>query len=161
MPGFRFISWNGTISGTDVPLVVQITNDLQVGALFQRNLTAFEQWQTNQFTDLTLASPNDDPDNDGIANLIEYVQGTDPSDSTSHATSLIRKASDTQIELVIPFTIDDPEITWVVEQSSNLNAWSVLTPQDATQTDTNLQLRIERPMSQIYLRVRFLLARIP
>ncbi|MDB4632787.1 lamin tail domain-containing protein, partial [bacterium] len=50
-PGFSFVSWRGSLDGTAVPFTVQITSNLQPSALFERDLTAFEQWQANQFTD--------------------------------------------------------------------------------------------------------------
>ena len=99
-----------------------------------------------------------DPDNDGVANLVEYAQGTNPSDKTSQAASVIRKATNDQIELVVPFTTDDPEITWVLEQSHDLINWTALAAQDAIQTETDLRFRIDRPASQVYLRVRFTLS---
>ena len=142
-------------------MTIQITEDLQPSALFQQNLTAFEQWQASQFANLGLASPTDDPDNDGVANLIEYAQGTDPSDKTSQAASLINTASDNQIELIVPLTTNDPAVTWTLEQSSDLISWSILAAQDTVQTGTGLRLRIDRPTSQVYLRVRFLLSLEP
>ena len=160
-PGFSFVSWGGSLDGTAVPFTVQITSNLQPSALFERDLTAFEQWQANQFTDPAFASPTEDPDDDGVANLIEYAQGTDPLAKTSQAASLISKASDNQIELIVPFTTDDPDINWILEQSSNLINWTVLTPQDTIQTETELRLRIDRPASQVYLRVRLTLSVSP
>ncbi|MCH1507256.1 MAG: lamin tail domain-containing protein [Verrucomicrobiales bacterium] len=160
-PGFSFVSWGGSLDGTAVPFTVQITSNLQPSALFERDLTAFEQWQANQFTDPAFAFPTDDPDDDGVANLIEYAQGTDPLAKTSQAASLISKASDNQIELIVPFTTDDPDITWILEQSSNLINWTVLTPQDTIQTETELRLRIDRPASQVYLRIRLTLSVSP
>ena len=160
-PGFSFVSWGGSLDGTAVPFTVQITSNLQPSALFERDLTAFEQWQANQFTDPAFAFPTDDPDDDGVANLIEYAHGTDPLAKTSQAASLISKASDNQIELIVPFTTDDPDITWILEQSSNLINWTVLTPQDTIQTETELRLRIDRPASQVYLRVRLTLSVSP
>ena len=56
---------------------------------------------------------------------------------------------------------DDPDITWILEQSSNLINWTVLTPQDTIQTETELRLRIDRPASQVYLRVRLTLSVSP
>ena len=63
----------------------QSTNSVEVSATTTAQLTPFQQWQMNYFncTNCPQADANADPDGDGQNNMLEFLAGTDPTDSTS------------------------------------------------------------------------------
>lgn len=79
--GYHFVSWSDgmlTAERTDMNVLA----DLSVTASF--GLSAYEQWIQSfpSLTDPGDRLPSADPDGDGLANSIEFVTGSDPSQAT-------------------------------------------------------------------------------
>ena len=101
-PAWLTVASNGAASGTP-PTSAQGTNSFGVSvtdasggtdtATLQINVVAapFELWKQENFTPQQLAQSGvvgdlDDPDRDGIANLLEYALGLDPNQSSASGT---------------------------------------------------------------------------
>lgn len=82
----------------------------------------FTQWQTEYLTSEPLNTANDDPDNDGISNLLEFVFGTLPkTPNAPTVTPLILAGGNMQIS--IPRRMDRLVNSLIVEVSGNLTHW--------------------------------------
>jgi hypothetical protein len=96
-------------------------------------ISGYAAWQLGYFTsgelsDITISGPTADPDRDGLTNLVEYALGLDP--KTTDTTDL-PEVSTTATDWVYTFTrpSDRAELTYEVEVSTNLAAWTItLTP---------------------------------
>ncbi len=92
--------------------------------------TAYERWSF-QIADPTFRPNSADPDGDGVANLMEYAMGTNPTNKSSIAKLQCRF---TNGFLVVQFPrANVPDVTWRVERATALsNAWqSIATKQGA------------------------------
>ena len=89
-------------------------------------VTTWLQWREDQLAGLAATGPMDDPDHDGVSNIIEYVFGTPPNEagalpSISHQLTSV--ASQRFMEFTLARRIDHPaQLT--VEVSSDLTNWS-------------------------------------
>ncbi len=59
-----------------------------------------DSWEVLHFGSITNCAPGDNPDNDGMSNLEEYIAGTDPTNSSSffHITNVVTSATGIGIE---------------------------------------------------------------
>ena len=103
-PAWLTVASNGAVSGTPPTsahgannFVVSVTDDSggTDTATLQINVVAapFELWKQEKFTPQQLAQSGvvgdlDDPDRDGIANLLEYALGLDPNQSSASGAPL-------------------------------------------------------------------------
>jgi hypothetical protein len=69
----------------------------------------------------TKTAATDDPDGDGLANLLEYALGTAP-DSSASRPNLTSQISDLKLQLT--FTPQRSDVTYTIEASSDLSDWS-------------------------------------
>ncbi len=87
--------------------------------------TTWLQWREDQLAGLA-AGPMDDPDHDGVSNILEYVFGTPPSQPNARPSisqQLTAVASQRFLEFSLARRIDHPaQLT--VEVSSDLTNWS-------------------------------------
>ncbi|MBC8126253.1 MAG: hypothetical protein H8M99_03775 [Gloeobacteraceae cyanobacterium ES-bin-144] len=83
--------------------------------------TSFEQWQSDYLTGEPLNGPSDDPDKDGISNLLEFVYGSLPKTANAPASTPITLVSG-KMQISIPRRIDRTA-NLVVEVSENLTNW--------------------------------------
>lgn len=81
----------------------------------------FTQWQVDQLTGVSLNGPTDDPDQDGVSNLLEFVFGTNPNIPGSPTAMPLSLVSD-RLQISIPRRIDHPA-SLVVEVSGDLVQW--------------------------------------
>jgi subtilisin-like proprotein convertase family protein len=137
-PGHHVIEWNYNKDAQDV-------GNLDAGFLDQAVFipTGYEAWRALQFTfaqqaAASVTGPSDDPDKDGISNLMEFALGMNPnvSSRTGLPTTVQNGA---QLEFVWQEDLlyaDD--ITYVPEISSDLIEWI---PMIGTQVSTNDPLR--------------------
>ncbi|MEI7928067.1 MAG: hypothetical protein WCH40_05910 [Verrucomicrobiales bacterium] len=121
-PGFY--DWNaatanevilGTINASGTPFL------MQSAAVY-----SYAQWRDDNLAGESLNSPNDDPDHDGVSNLLEFVFGTSPSLASlvpSTPTSLVTISGQTYLQIFIP-RLRNRLATFTVEVSSDLNQWT-------------------------------------
>ncbi|MBC2601516.1 InlB B-repeat-containing protein [Puniceicoccus vermicola] len=88
--GFEFVGWAGSASGTSTTTTVVMEEDTVVRAVFAP--TDFESWADNEVNNYvtdppinTRNAPEDDPDEDGYSNLLEYALGGAPESAADFA----------------------------------------------------------------------------
>jgi hypothetical protein len=84
--------------------------------------TTFSQWQADQLTGEPLNGANQDPDQDGVVNLLEFVFGTPPRVAGTPVATPVTLVSGA-LQITIPRRLDRIA-TLVVEVSSNLSVWN-------------------------------------
>jgi len=105
----------GTINASGSPFL------MQSAAVY-----SYAQWRDDNLAGESLNSPNDDPDHDGVSNLLEFVFGTSPSLASlvpSTPTSLVTISGQTYLQIFIP-RLRNRLATFTVEVSSDLNQWT-------------------------------------
>ena len=107
----------GTIHASGSPFLMQtaaVTNAAPPA-------TSWSQWQAESLAGEVHNGPNDDPDRDGVPNLLEYVFGTPPKSAGSPAATPVAVVAG-HLQITIPRRIDHP-VTLVVEVSDDLANW--------------------------------------
>jgi hypothetical protein len=87
--------------------------------------TTWAQWRAEFLTGESLDRPGDDPDKDGVSNLIEFVFGTPPKQAGPPPVTpvgLAETGGEKFLQIAIPRRIDHPA-TLVVEVSGDLIDW--------------------------------------
>lgn len=84
--------------------------------------TSWAQWQADQLAGEPLDEPGEDPDRDGVSNLLEFVFGSDPRSANAPAALPVTLDGD-RLRIQIPRRIDHPA-TLVVEVSGDLVTWN-------------------------------------
>ncbi|MEO7341249.1 MAG: SdrD B-like domain-containing protein [Luteolibacter sp.] len=110
---FTAVSMVSTNGGTD-------------GYFLPGPLTTWEQWQAENLSGEPLNGPDQDPDRDGILNLMEFVFGTDPkSPGATIATPvvLVDVSGQRYLQITVPRRIDHPA-SLTVEVSSDMIDWN-------------------------------------
>jgi hypothetical protein len=114
----------------DHTLAASWVGSAQVGGFpggIPRPLT-YAEWQSYVFGASDASGPSDDPDGDGLPNLIEFFLGSLPgkNDSASHGPRASLEDVNGENYLTFSFTQvpDQTSLTGVVEVSSNLTGWS-------------------------------------
>lgn len=134
-PSWLTLSTNGLLSGTpptgnptnytiniqvsDNGSPSQTTNHVFVLSL----LASFDGWRNLNFNlpgENAVSGPFDDPDGDGIVNLLEYAFKTPPKISNSFQSLKPTFSSDRKMELSIELRDDDPKLNCVLELSTNV-----------------------------------------
>lgn len=120
---FGFYSLLGPSAATERRTLTETTSAHDTPA------TVFSVWQSqNNLSGLN--GPNDDPDADGLPNLVEYALGT-PADSSfgSSRFTLVRHDEDGSIDALITRPAGEhADLRYVLEASSDLSApWQALT----------------------------------
>ena len=82
-----------------------------------------EKWMTLH----SIANLTGDADDDQLANLIEYVYGSNPNDGTD-APPLEVKQVEGEIELAHPVNLEALDAEAILEQSGDLGGWTEVTP---------------------------------
>ncbi len=83
--------------------------------------TSWTQWQADWLASEPLDEPGDDPDQDGIANLMEFVFGSNPKAANAPAAMPVTLDGN-RVRMQIPRRGDHPA-TLVVEVSGDLSNW--------------------------------------
>ncbi len=88
--------------------------------------TPWAQWQVETLSGEPLNGPTQDPDNDGVSNLLEFVFGTAPTMPNAAAAtpvSLVDLSGQKYLQMTIPHRIDHPAVL-IVQVSSDLSQWN-------------------------------------
>ncbi len=109
---------------------------------------AYGRWSLLQFpigTPASDAAPVSDPDNDGLANLLEFFHASDPhaASPAGERTAMLRQ-EDGALALRFPVTRELGEVTWQVEYSTDLTLWQTTSHPFAVET---------QDLDRVYLRV--------
>jgi uncharacterized GH25 family protein len=88
--------------------------------------SSFAAWQTSWFTAGDIATgqttPTTDFDRDGLPNLLEYAFGTNP--KAMNVSPVTPNVSGNKIQISFPCDATCTDITYTVQASSNLTAWT-------------------------------------
>lgn len=112
----------GSINSTGTPFLMKsaaVTNA-------EPPTTTWAQWQAVELAGEPQNGPNQDPDKDGVSNLLEFVFGTPPKTAgppPQTPVTLVEISGQKYMQISIPRRIDH-EATLVVEVSSDLTNWS-------------------------------------
>ena len=119
------LTWNaknatavvGTINASGSPFL------MQTAAIANASppTTTWSQWQAETLAGETSNGPNDDPDRDGVPNLLEFVFGTPPK-SAGALPAMPVSLVNGHPQITIPRRIDHPA-TLIVEVSADLANW--------------------------------------
>ena len=97
--------------------------------------TTLAAWQSRYFNaDSTVAGPTDDPDRDGLPNLLEYALARSPHEAETPPAW--QSGTDASGRLTFTFYRARSDLTYTVETSSDLTAWSVLATNPGTAGQT-------------------------
>lgn len=84
--------------------------------------TSFAQWQADYLSGESLNGPNDDPDKDGMPNLLEFVFGTLPNTAGAPVATPVTLV-DGHLQITVPRRTDRTA-TLTIEVSDNLKDWN-------------------------------------
>ncbi|NQX00346.1 Ig-like domain repeat protein, partial [bacterium] len=101
----------------------------QLVEIIQAAITPYEAWQAAFFSPADLAdearsSPNADPDGDGYQNLMEYAFNTDPLLAGNAGMPIVSRDGDGLLRISFQRLRED--LTYIVEGSGDLSAWSAI-----------------------------------
>ena len=117
-------------SNPDHTLAASWAGSAQVGGFLGGSLQplTYELWQSYVFTSKQASGPSDDPDGDGLPNLVEFFLGSLPGKNDAVARGPRASITDTNGEDYLTFSfsqlLGQTEVTGLVEVSSNLTDWS-------------------------------------
>jgi hypothetical protein len=83
--------------------------------------TSYSQWQADHLTGEPLSAPHQDPDQDGVSNLLEFVFGTPPRTAGAPVSTPVTLVSGC-LQISIPRRADHTALL-TVEVSGNLADW--------------------------------------
>ncbi len=88
--------------------------------------TSWEQWRIAELAGESRNGPEDDPDGDGVKNVLEYVFGTDPRSPDflpKPGVSILEVEGERHFAITIPRRKDRPSASLAVEVSEDLDVW--------------------------------------
>ena len=116
-------------------------------------------WQGQQFPSLpALSGPYDDFDGDGIANLLEYITGTDPKSGTSYISPTLSEESG-YMTLTVNKAAGVNGFNLIVQASDDLDTWVTSNLTILTDDASMLKVRLNDLTSDPALTKMFLRAR--
>ena len=127
------VKGSGTYDATTDPGFITGTGKIQVGGAVATGYDAFKSNPANNLSAGVNDSPNDDPDKDGIPNLLEFILGGLPNGSGASNTSILPSQTLTATDLVFKFNRVDAsegDVTLKVQWSSDLVTWGA--PKEVT-----------------------------
>jgi autotransporter-associated beta strand protein len=130
--------------------VQQSGNDLLLAYTAQTNPDAngngiLDTWETARFGNANAGSnlPNDDPDHDGLVNLLEYALDTNPvaGNASPLAHQLAAVGDGHYLRLTVAKNPAATNVTYTVESGGSFDDWSDLTTTIESNTATQLIVR--------------------
>jgi hypothetical protein len=138
---FRNTSWKWPAAGSGGPPSppsifwnTKDANEIVLGAIHANGspflmqsaaVSSYAQWSVGGLAGETLNGPNDDPDHDGVSNLLEFVFGTSPlvaGPQTGAMSSWFESGGQQYLQLTVPRRRDRLAL-YAVEVSENLSLW--------------------------------------
>ncbi len=125
----------------------------------------YAQWRTTELAGEAFDGPNDDPDQDGTSNLLEFVFGTPPGQASPPVATplaLVETNGQRFVQTTIPRRLDHLA-TLTVEVSGDLLTWNSGAPHTTVISDTQASLVVRDttplapPVAKRFLRLRAVL----
>lgn len=139
---------NATVSDTrfdDVGIWARVLTADEVAALYSSGAsfrTPWTIWRGQNSVQL----PEDDPDKDGVPNLLEYALNLSPTTTTPLAQRIVNDLDSNQyLRLTITKNPNATDVLYSVEVSSDLTNWSTSEVITVQSTSTTLQVRDTQP----------------
>ncbi|MBN8458528.1 MAG: hypothetical protein J0M04_11890 [Verrucomicrobia bacterium] len=107
----------GTIHSSGSPFLIQ-----SAAVTLVSPPTTWEQWKAEELSGEAQNGPDDDPDGDGISNLLEYVFGLRPKQTGPPPNTPVALV-DGYLRLTVPRRADHPSAVLAVEVSQDLVNW--------------------------------------
>lgn len=88
--------------------------------------TTWQQWRAAELAGTAETGPADDPDRDGLSNLLEYVFGSPPTQAGPPPTTALATAEaggQAYLQLSVPRRIDHVSAVLAIEVSDDLTHW--------------------------------------
>ena len=120
----------GTINTTGSPFLIQSATVTLVSPP-----TTWEQWKAEELSGEAQNGPDDDPDGDGISNLLEYVFGLSPEQAGPPPSTPVALV-DGYLRMTVPRRADHSSAVLAVEVSPDLANWFTGTGHTVVVSDT-------------------------
>lgn len=104
-------------------------------------ILTYQQWKSQILAGEALDAPNDDPDHDGVRNLLEFLFGTSPTQAGSPPATpmvLAEVSGQKYLQITIP-RLRDRLVSLTVEVSSDLVSWQSGTAATVDVSNTSAQ----------------------
>jgi hypothetical protein len=141
---------NATVSDTrfdDVGIWARVLTASEVAALYSSG-TSFRTPWTIWRGQNSVQLPEDDPDKDGVPNLLEYALNLSPNTTTPLAQRIVNDLDSNQyLRLTITKNPNATDVLYSVEVSSDLTDWNTTDVLILQNTTTMLQVRDTQPMN--------------
>jgi hypothetical protein len=133
-----------------------------INEVFIVSVPTFAQWQQLHFTPAELNDPatsgeNADPNQNGLPNLLDYAFTNDPRGTTTRHQPYVL-GDESWLSLVYPQSVSATDLTFTVEQSSNLAGWTPASPTNITISDDGVTrlVKAQVPINEqrLFLRLR-------
>ncbi|MEO8617474.1 MAG: hypothetical protein ABI600_20250 [Luteolibacter sp.] len=118
------ISWNA--ANADEVILGSMNSSGNPYLMKSAAIATYSQWTVAELANEAQNGANQDPDRDGISNLMEFVFGTAPKTSnaaTATPLSLVDISGQKYLQITIPRRIDHPA-NLIVQVSIDLNQWN-------------------------------------
>ncbi|MCP5547378.1 MAG: autotransporter-associated beta strand repeat-containing protein [Akkermansiaceae bacterium] len=110
----------GSGAGTESALITG-TGLIQVGAA----AGGFDDWIAGFGLDPADQDPTDDPDNDGVSNIVEYVLGRDPSVGEGAASTGVKNGANFELSFErSDLSLTSADVTILIEYGNDLAGWT-------------------------------------
>ncbi len=119
------------------------------GLLDTTSLTPLQAWRNSHFGNPSNVGAGENsvsPADDGIPNLIKYALGIDPFTPAApeklYAGSVQPSGGQQYLSLTVPRSARAPDVSYIVQVSSNLTSWVSGAPDTVTLVDTETQVTV-------------------
>ena len=103
--------------------------------------SGYAAWKSAYFSQPTNGDRMQDPDQDGLPNLVEYLLGSHPAAYTALSASLAPNAGSPRLELDYTLSLDADDATLAAQQSTHLGNWIPAAHDEVLSSDGFLQQR--------------------